>query len=313
MEYHHTAMASTLRLRHLEVFLAVAMTGSMQRASRAVHLTQPAISKMIRQLEEMLRAPLLERSKRGVTLTECGRALVDRAQLLLNDINATADEVLAIHRGVTGKVRLGVLPVAEAVILPKTLLALRKSAPNLSVQVEEGTRPSLLNALRRGEVDCVIGRLDMSADERGFYVEKLIRMPISMVASPSHPLARAKRVTWRELSRYPWVLPQRDAPIRDVIESQFMQAGLRPPKPTIESTSNRLNYAIVRETDMISVMTQDAALGYVAAGTLAALPAKFTVPLPYVGVITRTQQVSYAMATFLNALRTQSRAAMKGR
>jgi DNA-binding transcriptional LysR family regulator len=302
-------MALALKTRHLQVFLAVARAGSMQRAAREVHLTQPAISKLIRELEDTLGAPLFERSKRGVVPTECGQALVGRAQLVLNDLESAKDEIAAIARGVVGTVRVGVLPVAEARLLSTTLLALRKTAPGLAVQLEDGTRDVMLSALRRGEIDCVIGRLDAGAGDRDLHIEKLIQLPVAIVVSPSHPLARKRRLSWPDLLSYPWVLPQRGAPIRTAIDREFTDLGLVPPVPAIESTSFRLIQAVVAETDMIGVITYEASLAYTRSGELAVLPVKLSGPLPYIGVITRTPVVSNALGTFLVTLRRECKAA----
>jgi DNA-binding transcriptional LysR family regulator len=295
---------STLRIRHLQVFLAVAQTGSMQRAARSVHLTQPAISKMIGELESIFGAELFERSKRGVALTECGRALVDRAELLFNDLEMAKLELAAIGRGAVGHVRVGVLPVAEA-ILPAALLTLRKVASGLTVQIQEGTRTALLNSLRRGEIECVVGRLDASPNGNDFRSEKLVQIPVKIVVHPSHPLTRLRRVTWLDLSRYAWILPQAGAPIRSVIDNQFAAFGIVPPSPVIESTSTRVNFEVVRGTDTIGVMTEDAALGYQRSRKLTILNVKFGAPLPYVGVVTRTERVSNALSTFLKVLRNE--------
>jgi DNA-binding transcriptional LysR family regulator len=302
-------MALALKTRHLQVFLAVARAGSMQRAAREVHLTQPAISKLIGELEDSLGAPLFERSKRGVVPTECGRALVGRAQLVLNDLESAKDEIAAIARGVIGRVRVGVLPVAEARLLSTTLLALRKTAPGLAVQVEDGTRDVMLNALRRGEIDCVIGRLDAGAGDRDLHIEKLVQLPVAIVVSPSHPLARKKRLSWPDLLSYPWVLPQRGAPIRTAVDREFTDLGLVPPVPGIESTSFRLIQAVVAETDMVGVITYEASLAYTRSGELAVLPVKLSGPLPHIGVITRTPVVSNALGTFLATLRRECKAA----
>lgn len=305
-------MPRALKTRHLQVFLAVAKAGSMQHAARDVGLTQPAISKLISELEAIFGARLLERSKRGVTPTECGCALIDRAQLMLNDLESAKDEILAIARGAVGRVRVGVLPVADTPMLSHTLLALRKSAPALAVQVEDGTRPVLLSALRRGEIDCVISRLDTDGADRDLHVEKLFQMPISIVASPKHPLAGAKRVSWPELARYPWILPRSGAPIRAVIDRQFIHAGIRPPAPAIESTSIRLNQVVLAGTDMIGVMIYDAARAYARSAELAILPVEYFGETPFIGVITRTAQVSQAVATFLIALRAQCKKQQAG-
>lgn len=294
----------SVRLRHLEVFVAVAGSGSMQRATELVHLTQPAISKIVTELERTFAVRLIERSGRGIKLTACGTALAHRARAILNDMSTASEEMAAIERGTIGRVRVGALPVAEAVIIPRTLLRLRSSAPSLTIQIEEGTRPVLLNALRRGEIDCVIGRLDR-ADEHGFHVEKLMALPVSVVASRKHRLARMKRLSWRDLAGYPWVMPHEQAPIRAVIENEFIRFGIQPPTPVIESTSSRLNQVIVAQTDMIAVMTQDAAAAYTKNHMLAILPIKIVGPLPQVGVITRTGYKARAVETFLSALRAQ--------
>jgi molybdate transport repressor ModE-like protein len=298
-------MPRALKTRHLQIFLAVTKAGSMQHAARDVHLTQPAISKLIGELEDIFGAALLERSKRGVTPTECGRALLERAQLMLNDFESAKGEIQAIAHGAVGRIRIGVLPIAEAPMLSSTLLALRKSAPGLAVQVDDGTRPVLLSALRRGEIDCVVGRLDVGTGDRDLHVEKLMQMPICVVAGPSHPLARAKRVSWPEMSRYPWTLPPPGAPIRAVIDREFVDAGGAPPVPMIELASIRLNQAILAGTDMIGVMIYDAARAYARSGELSILPVKFAGPTPAIGVLTRTPQVSHALRTFLTALREQ--------
>jgi DNA-binding transcriptional LysR family regulator len=304
-------MSFAPKTRHLQVFLAVAKAGSMQRAARDVHLTQPAISKMIVELEKTFGAPLFERGKRGVVPTECGRALVGRAQLVLSDLNSAKDEIAAIARGVAGRVRVGVLPVADARLLSTTLLALRKTAPGLAVQIEDGTREVMLNALRRGEIDCVIGRLDAGPAERDLHIEKLIQLPVAIVVSSSHALARKKRLSWPDLLPYPWILPQLGAPIRTAVDREFTDIGLTPPIPAIESTSSRLIQAVVSETDMIGVVTYEASLSYARTGELAVLPVKLSARLPHIGVITRKPIVSGALGFFLAALREQCKTAFR--
>lgn len=294
---------SSLRVRHLDVLLAVAAEGSMQRAAQRVHLTQPAISKLVRELETMFGAPLFDRSKRGVTLTECGRALTIRAEYLRNDIERARDEVAAIGRGTLGALRIGALPVVESALLPQSLMALRKIAPALRIRVQEGTSAALLDQLGRGEIDCVLGRLDSGADGRDIRAEKLMRLPTRIVTRRRHPLGARKRVTPEQLAAYPWVLPQPGAPIRTVIDGVFAAAGIAAPVPLVESTSIRLNYELIRSSDMIGVMPDDAAAAYRAGGALAILPFDLGEWLPWVGVMTRPAPPSHALTLFLRVLR----------
>jgi DNA-binding transcriptional LysR family regulator len=302
MEYK-PMRASSLRARHLTVFLAVARAGSMQRAAPAAHLTQPAISKLIGELEGIFGRPMFERSKRGVTLTECGEVLVERAEALLNDLDHAAVEIDNIARGIAGNVRIGVLPVAEARIVPATLLALRKRAPSLIVSIEEGTRLFLLAGLRKGEIDCVIGRLDDSAAEDDLHREALVPMPVRIVSRPTHPLARRRRMSLADLAAYPWIVPQAGVSIRRAIDRQFAEAGIAAPVPAIESSSDRLNCAVLARTDMIAVMTDDGAKAYSNSGEVVMLPIKVAGRLPAVGVMTRASYVSNSLKTFLQVLR----------
>ena len=292
-----------LRARHLSVFAAVARSGSMQRAAVDVHLTQPAVSKLIAELEAMFGASLFVRSKRGVSLTECGQALLAGAQTVLNDLADTEKTIAAISAGLIGRIRIGVLPVAEARLLPSALLTLRRRAPGVRVRIEEGSRTFLLSALLRGELDCVIGRLHHRAAEDDVVHVPLLELPICVICAPSHPLARARRVTFRDLAAYPWILPQEGAPIRAIIEREFAAAGLMPPVPAVESTSIRLNHALTADTDLICVMTADAALAYAKAGDLVRLPVTIGTPLPAVGVMLRKGTPSHALSLFIDILR----------
>jgi len=301
-------MVRPLKTRHLQVFLAVAKAGSMQHAARDVHLSQPAISKLISELEGIFGAPLFERGKRGVSPTECGRVLLNRAQRMLNDFETARDEVAAIAGGAIGCVRVGILPIVETPLIARTLLALRRAKPGIAVQVTDGTHTVLLALLRKGELDCVVSRLDIEPADRDLHFEKLVHKPMSVVAGPKHPLARTRRVSWSELARCAWILPKQNTPIRRLVDQQFSDAGLAPPTPMIESTSIGLNKEVLAGTDMIGVMIHDAARAYARAGDLAILPVEFARQPPDIGLITPTARGSRALETFLAVLRTQCKA-----
>ncbi|MDH7798284.1 MULTISPECIES: LysR substrate-binding domain-containing protein [unclassified Beijerinckia] len=296
-------MISSLRMRHLEVVLAVAQAGSMQRAAQRVRLTQPAISKLIGEIESILGAVLFTRSKRGVVLTESGVAFVGRAEALLNDVEQSRSEAVAISKGQRGLLRIGMLSVAEGDILPKSLLAMQKIAPGLRVRIEEGTYAALLDALQRGELDCVIGRLETGLSQVDVQTVALTHPAPSLVARAGHPLARRKRVGLEDLVEWPWVLPRGNAPVRVAIDKIFIQAGLLPPLPLVESTSIRLNYELLSQSDMIGVMTADATADYVARRKLVVLPLAIGALLPPISVMQRAGQRSNVMSLFLDVLK----------
>lgn len=292
-----------LRFRHIEVFKASVRTGSMLAAGRSLGLTQPAVSKLIAELEANYGAPLLERSKRGVVVTECGAAFLRRADLILNELALGREESDAISTGVIGNVRIGVLPVVAARIIPATLLRLLREAPGMTIQIEEGTTTALLDALKRGEVDCVAGRLDPSAVPGGLQEERIVKMPIRIVVRPGHPVAKLKKPQWQHLSRYSWIAPRVGSPVRSVIDAEFASMDLPAPKVVFGSISAPLNSELLRHSDLIGVLGDDAAREYARTKQLAILPVPVTQPLPHVGLIMRLGSQTKALATFVNAFR----------
>ena len=147
----------------------------------------------------------------------------------------------------------------------------------------------------------MIGRI--SAGAKDLRAERLLRLPTRIVVRRRHPLAGRKRVTPDELASYPWILPQPGAPIRTVIDQLFAAAGVAAPVPLVESTSIRLNHELVRSSDMIGVMPDDAAAAYVSGRGLVILPVDLGDLLPWVGVMTRTAPPSQALNLFLRVLR----------
>jgi DNA-binding transcriptional LysR family regulator len=189
----------------------------------------------------------------------------------------------------------------ESALLPKSLMLLHRIAPALHIRVQDGDGAALLATLRRGEIDCVIGRLDGGANGGDLRAERLLQLPTRIVVRKRHPLAGRKRVTPDDLASYPWILPQPGAPIRTVIDGMFAAAGRTAPIPIVESTSIRLNYELVRASDMIGVMPDDAASAYVPG--LVVLPVDLGDLLPWVGVMTRNAPPSQAMDLFMRVLR----------
>ena len=276
----------------------------MKRAATRVHLTQPGISKLVHEAEELLGAPLFERSRRGVVPTLAGEALLRRARILLTDLAAARREVTEIAAGAVGRVRLGVLPVAETDLLPRALLRLRADAPRLGVVVEEGAREVLTEALLRGTLDLVVGRLSEADPQPGLVAEPLFDLPVAVVCGAAHPFAAARRLGWARLASAEWVLPPAGTPIRAALEVRFRAAGVTPPESRIESVSVLTNVALLAGAPLVAVMPRGAARLLAAAGALRLLSPVLQDGLPPVGMLTRAGAAP-AMATeiVLRALR----------
>src|SRR4029453_5371585 len=193
----------------------------MQTAAQRVNVTAGAVSKCVREAEEILGVTIFRRTARGVETTEGGDAVLGRVRVLLNDLRAAAEDIAAMKDGAVGRVKVGTMAVVEGDLLPKTILRVQGPPPRVFVQSLEGTRELVLEALKRGELDCAVGRLDGAGRVEGLEQEALYRMPVAIVGAPHHPLARARRVAWLRLCDFDWIMPPLASPVRQAIERQF--------------------------------------------------------------------------------------------
>lgn len=299
---------STLRFRHLELLLALDDLRSLHKAGERMNMTQSAASKLLREIEAMFGVPLFLRSRRGITPTAFGTALFSKASLLLADLDGARDEIESLARGGAGHVRLGALQVALPELVPRTLARLRAEQPGITMLVQEGASDVLLAALGRGELDCVLGRMTWQMESGGFRWEVLYDEPVCLVARVGHPLARMRKMTPECLARQEWILPPREAPLRQTIEHYFIAHRLPLPKAGIESVSVMTNAVLMRDTDMIAAMPLTMARYHAALDRLAILRFRPDWSLPPVGIAMRAEaSESPAFASFLSTLRAVAR------
>ena len=202
-------LRSRLRIRHLVLLDELGRSLNMHRAAEAMHLSQPALSKLLAEAEELAGQTLFERSHHGVTPTPLGLMMIGRARLLLNELDATHAELTAAASGASGKVRVGVFPVVAHLLAPD-----RGAPAGLASGSADRTArragQQLLPALRAGELDCIVGRLVVEGADADLQCEILYEEATAAVC-PSHPLATRSRLGGAELDRYRWVLPSRNA------------------------------------------------------------------------------------------------------
>lgn len=304
-------LRSRLRMRHFELLSALAEEGGIHRVGRRLGMTQPAASKLLREVEQAFGVTLFERTRRGVTPTSYGWAVVERARLMLGVLEGTGEAVAAIAGGVVGSVSVGVYAVAAPVLLPRAVSSLRQRGSLIRVRVEEGSPEALLAALHRGALDCVVGRV--TADERsaGLELEPLYEEPITVVCGPDHPLARRRRVRWSDTAEYDWILPPPRAPLRSTLERWFGDRNMDLPRCRVESVSILANVTMARESQTLVMLPARVAKLYAELGLVHILPLAFeSTP---VSVATRRGEAhGAALVAFLDALR-DAAAGVRGR
>lgn len=301
-------LRARLRFRHLELLVALGEHGSLHQASRALAMTQPAASKLLREIELMLGTQLFERSRHGAAATASGTALIARARLLLGLLDGTRDEIAAIEAGASGRVRLGVAAVAAPVLLPQAARLLATRAPGVVLSAREGGA-ELLGELRRAELDGVIGRIADGDQGDDLMVERLYDEPAVAVVRPDHPFRpRGRQAHWRQALGFEWILPPAESPVLRALRGWLAHNNMALPRSRFESVSVLANIALVRDTDLVALLPSRVAQHYAEQGLVRVLPLALPLTLPFVALIRRRGEApTPAFSAFLAALRAAAR------
>jgi len=245
-----------IKFRHLVCFLEVARQGSLARASDKLAISQPALSKTLKELETLLAATLFVRSKSGAALTDAGVAFLRYAgpsvQALREGVNSLRS---GEHEPIT--TRLGVLSTVESLLVPEVVCRLHARHPALVVSVVTGPSAYLLSRLRVGELDLVVGRMTDSPQILGLTFEHLYSESMTLVVRNGHPLL-ADPLAHKNLEDYPLVLPLAGTTIRKFADSLFVQHGISPPRQRLETLSLTLSRRYVQCSQAIWVAPFDA-------------------------------------------------------
>jgi DNA-binding transcriptional LysR family regulator len=266
-----------LKLRQLALVVAIDESGSLRKAANMLKITQAAASSLLTELEFILGAPLFSRSRSGTRPTNVGSILIERARPILSNIRATTEELQQAKGGASGDVFVGMLPVAALTIVPVAVRITREHKPNVRIHLIEGTTRQLLDALVRGDLDLIVGRVPQSQISGLIRKEYLLNEPNELVCRAGHPLARKKKLQLSDLAEADWILPEPGSYLWDDVRATFSSVGLDPPQPALVTSSTALRLALFETTDMIGVLTRQTARVYEARGILKILDVKMIV------------------------------------
>ena len=277
------ALISRLRFRHLELIRSLGATGSLHKTAKSMNLSQPAISKALVEIESSFGFRLFGRSPSGVAVTPRGQAILEGATLLLNGLRHVRRGALHAERPSTASdprnsPRLLTEPtfaflgnitfnsfggyptslVGTVTLVPRLLWTLRKHGDEASVSLWEGRGPQMFELFRSGELDALL--VAVSSDLVQFQpagamtMKPLFKEGLAVVAAVDHPLARRRRVSWRNVVEERWILPQAPSVVEEAIRSAFVSQGLVPPRPWIESMPPVTNIELVAAGHGISAV-----------------------------------------------------------
>jgi len=194
-----------MELRHLRYFVAVAEEENVSKAALKLHVSQPGLSRQVRDLEAELGFLLLERTAKSVRLTDAGRAFLTEARAVLQRADEAVNTARAVANGARGELHIGYAPSLTARMLPPALRAFQAELPNLAVKLHDLSTEEMLAGLRAGKLQMALLVRPTTAMLRGLRFEELNRDALRLAVAPKHPLARRRTVTLAEAAREPFI------------------------------------------------------------------------------------------------------------
>ncbi|GAA4326140.1 pca operon transcription factor PcaQ [Pigmentiphaga soli] len=234
-------LAARLKLRQLSCFLEVAEGGSLGAAAARLCVTESAVSKTINELEDILGARLFERARKGMRPTAAGAEFGQRAREILKLLQTAADQAGSGRRVRPATLRMAAMPIASAIYLPAVLQGFVEHFPRCLVEVIVGPKDSVLDDLRKGAVDVIIGRLPPSEDMAGLAFEQIMLDQYVFAVAHNHPLARRKRLRMQDLLAHTLVTPPKQTVVWNEVQRLFLANGIGEPPRVIEILD--LNFA----------------------------------------------------------------------
>ena len=278
-------LKARLKTRQLLLLIALDDYRNIHRAADELHMTQPAASKQIKDLEEMLDVKLFERLPRGMEPTIYGETMIRHARMALTSLALAHDDIVTLKAGLTGQVEVGVIMTPAMALLPRAIARVKESAPLLRIGVQLETSNLLLDKLQHGTLDFMIGRIFDTGDTSGLIYEELTEEPACAVVRPGHPLLERKELKLADIAPLPWIVPPHGSILRYRFDMMFRRAGLEPPANVVDTTAMLVITALLQQTDSLHVMPMEVAQYYASLNVMRILPIELPCKMDAFGII----------------------------
>lgn len=287
-----------IKYRHLLCFLEIARQGSLARAADVLAISQPATSKTLKELEDLLETRLFERNRQGVELTAAGVRFMRHAGPSVQALREGIGSVRGQAR-MPSRLRIGVLSTVEGLLMPEVLCRLHRRHEALVIDVVTGASAQLLGQLHLGELELVVGRMTDSPQIQGLSFEHLYSESMSLVVRPGHPLLARQMLDRAGVGNCPLVLPPTGTTIRQHADSLFVQCAIDLPPQRLETLSLALSRRYVLGSDAVWVAPRDAVLIDLRRGELVELDLGLREPGGSVGICRNAAMTQSSLAQSL--------------
>lgn len=299
---------SRVKVRHLQTFVEVARQKSVVKAAELLHVSQPAVTKTIRELEEVLGVAVFERDGRGIKITRYGDVFLRHAGAALTALRQGLDSVSQERFGEAPPIRIGALPTVSTRIMPRAIELFLKENTWSRIKMVTGENAVLLEQLRIGDLDLVVGRLSSPDKMTGFSFEHLYSEQVVFAVRADHPLLKTKQSLFANLANYIVLMPTRASIIRPFVESFLIANGVASLPNQIETVSDSFGRAFVRTSDAIWIISAGVVATDIADGLLGILPIDTSETRGPVGLTMRTDAIaSLPLSILIQTIREASK------
>ncbi|PCJ87060.1 MAG: pca operon transcription factor PcaQ [Hyphomicrobiales bacterium] len=293
-----------LKLKHLETFVEVARQMSVSRAAKVMNLTQPAVSRTLRELEDICGKQLVQKQGRGIKLSEFGDVFLRHAGSSLAAARNGLNALTSTNMSDGPPVRVGALPTVSATIIPDAVAKYLKSGMLNRLKIVSGDNQVLLNQLREGELDMVMGRLPAPENMQGLIFEPIYRDKVVFVVAASHPLAGMLHMPVEAISAYPVMMPNKGSVIRPYVDRLFIEQGIAEPSQMIDTVSDSFGRAFIRKYEAIWIISRGVVSAEIDSKEFTTLPIDTETTMGSVGLNIRAEtELSPAAEFFADILR----------
>ena len=289
-------------MRHVRAFLEIARAESVSLAADRLHITQPAVSRSLKELEEMLGTPLFDRVGRGLKLNEAGRVFQTHASASMVELMRGRDR-LAKDVHLSKRLSIGVLPTAATDLLPRSALTFREEMPHVRVQILTGPNWLLFNQLRDGRLDLVVGRMPEKDTATGLTFQQLYIEDVALVCRPGHPILE-QTTPEKHISNFTLVLPPEGAFISQTVDRYLSSIGLPEMRGAFETVVLPVGRKIVGQSDALWFISRAVVADELTAGSLVAVDLASPLLSGPVGIsIARSAPISAERSVLAKCLR----------
>jgi len=245
-----------LKFRHLVIILVIEQQGSLMRAAENLYVTQPALSRTLREAETAIGAPLFDRTRHGMIPTEAGRVALEHAGAIIGHVEVLDRRVAEISSQQAGSISIGAHVTGANTIVPMAVGHLLTKYPHMNVTISEAPPSALIQQLEQGSLDMLVGRMTDHESTAQLDLIPLYSESYRIVASARGSSFDPATITLETLVDRPWVIPVKGTPLRDMWEKAFVQRELPLPRQVVECGSPAPTSTLIRQYGFFGVLPE---------------------------------------------------------